>query len=147
MRRILIGLSLLAVIAGIHACAADAPTRPPSGGGGQSTALQIQLFTNDANPRAGSCTLIEAVVSLNGTAVPDGTSVFFTTDFGSFSQNGLPSVSVVTTNGTAITALCGPGAGSAKVKATATSAGKTGSATITIVFQPDAGTLPFVSSC
>jgi hypothetical protein len=147
MRRILIGLSLLAVIAGIHACAADAPTRPPSGGGGQSTALQIQLFTSDANPRAGTCTLVEAVVSLNGISVPDGTGVSFTTDFGSFSQNGLPTVSVVTANGAAITALCGPGAGSAKVKATATVSGKTGSATITIVFQPDAGTLPFVSSC
>ena len=147
MRRIAIALTLLALVVGLHACAADAPTRPPTGGGGQSTALLIQLFTSDANPRAGSCTLIEAVVSLNGTSVPDGTGVSFTTDFGSFSQNGLPTVSVVTTNGAAVTALCGPGAGSARVKATATVAGKTGSATITIVFQPDAGTLPFVSSC
>ena len=148
MRRIAIALTLVALVVGLHACAADAPTRPPGGGGGgQSTALQIQLFTSDANPRAGTCTLVEAIVSLNGNPVPDGTGVSFTTDFGSFSQNGLPSVSVVTTNGAAITALCGPGAGSAKVKATATSGGKTGSATITIVFQPDAGTLPFVSSC
>jgi hypothetical protein len=147
MRRIAILLTLLALVAGLHACAADAPTRPPTGGGGQGTALQIQLFTSDANPRAGTCTLVEAVVTLNGTSVPDGTGVSFTTDFGSFSQNGLPSVSVVTTNGTAITALCGPGAGAAKVRATATVSGKTGSATITIVFQPDAGTLPFVSSC
>ena len=146
MRRIAIALTLLALVAGLHACAADAPTRPPTGGG-QSTAVQIQLFTSDANPRAGSCTLVEAVVSFNGTSVPDGTGVSFSTDFGSFSQNGLPTVSVVTTNGAAITALCGPGAGSAKVKATATISGKTGSATITIVFQPDAGTLPFVSSC
>src|ERR1700682_3587567 len=147
MRRILIGLSLLAVIAGIHACAADAPTRPPTGGGGQTSALQIQLFTSDANPRAGTCTRVEAVVTFNGNPVTDGTGVSFTTDFGSFSQNGLPSVSIVTTNGAAITALCGPGAGAAKVRATATVSGKTGSATITIVFQPDAGTLPFVSSC
>jgi len=148
MRRIAIALTLLALVVGLHACAADAPTRPPGGGGGgTSTALQIQLFTSDANPRAGSCTLIEAVVTLNGNSVPDGTGVSFTTDFGSFSQNGLASVSVVTTNGAAITALCGPGAGTARVKATATVSGKTGSATITIVFQPDAGTLPFVSSC
>lgn len=148
MRRIAIALSLVAVVVGLHSCAADAPTRPPSGGGGTpSTALQIQLFTSDANPRAGSCTLIEAVVSLNGSPVPDGTGVSFTTDFGSFSQNGLPVVSVVTTNGAAVTALCGPGAGSAKVKATVTVQGKTGSATLTISFQPDSGTLPFVSSC
>src|SRR5712691_1377382 len=147
MLRIAIALTLLALVVGLHACAADAPTRPPTGGGGQPSALVIQLFTNNANPPAGTCTLIEAVVTLNGTSVPDGTGVSFTTDFGSFSQNGLPSVSVVTTNGTAITALCGPGAGTARVKATATVAGKTGSATITIVFQPSAGTLPFVSSC
>jgi len=147
MRRIAIALTLLALVVGLHACAADAPTAPPPGGGGSTGALQIQLFTSDANPRAGSCTLIEAVVTLNGASVPDGTGVSFTTDFGSFSQNGLPSVSVVTTNGAAVTALCGPGAGSAKVKATASVSGKTGSATIIIVFQPDAGTLPFVSSC
>lgn len=147
MRRIAIALTLLALVAGLHACAADAPTRPPTGGGGQGTALLVQLFTSNANPAAGTCTLVEAVVTLNGTSVPDGTGVSFTTDFGSFSQNGLPTVSVVTTNGAAITALCGPSAGAAKVKATATVSGKTGSATITIVFQPDAGTLPFVSSC
>ncbi|MEP6995163.1 MAG: IPT/TIG domain-containing protein [Acidobacteriota bacterium] len=147
MRRIAIALTLLALVAGLHACAADAPTKPPSGGGGGTSALQIQLFTSNANPRAGTCTLVEAIVSLNGNPVVDGTGVSFTTDFGTFSQNGLPSVSVVTSNGTSVTALCGPGAGTAKVKATATSGGKTGSATITIAFQPDAGTLPFVSSC
>ena len=79
--------------------------------------------------------------------MPDGTGVSFTTDFGTFSQNGLPSVSVVTANGTAVTALCGPGPGTAKVKASATVSGKSGSATLSVVFQPDAGTLPFVSSC
>lgn len=148
MRRIAIALSLLALVVGLHACAADAPTRPPSGGGGgQTSALQIQLFTSDANPKAGTCTLIEAIVSLNGSVVPDGTGVSFTTDFGTFSQNGLPTVSVVTSSGAAVTALCGPGAGPAKIKATATVAGKTGSAILTVVFQPDAGTLPFVSSC
>ncbi len=148
MRRIAIALSLLALVVGLHACAADAPTKPPSGGGGgQTSALQIQLFTSDANPKAGTCTLVEAIVSLNGAVVPDGTGVSFTTDFGTFSQNGLPTVSVVTSSGAAVTALCGPGAGAARIKATATVAGKTGSANLTVVFQPDAGTLPFVSSC
>lgn len=148
MRRIAIALTLLALVVGLHACAADAPTRPPGGGGGgNSSALLVQLFTSDANPKAGTCTLIEALVSLNGNAVPDGTGVSFTTDFGTFSQNGLPTVSVVTSGGAAVTALCGPGAGQAKVKATATVSGKTNSATVTIVFQPDSGTLPFVSSC
>lgn len=148
MRRIALALILVAAVVGIQACAADAPTAPrPGAGGGTSSALSVQLFTTDANPKAGTCTLIEALVSLNGTAVPDGTSVNFSTDFGTFGQNGLPLVSVVTTNGSAVAALCGPGAGSAKVKATATISGKTSSATLVISFQPDSGSLPFVSFC
>jgi len=148
MRRIAILLTLLAAVAGLHACAADAPTNPgPGNGGGGGTALQIQLITNDSNPKAGTCTLIEAVVTVNGNAVPDGTTVNFSTDFGTFSQSGQPLVSVVTQGGTAVTALCGPGTGPAKVHATATSGGNTGSANLTIVFQASTSTLPFVSSC
>jgi hypothetical protein len=149
MRRIAIALILIAAVVGIHACAADAPSapKPGSGGGTTSSALSIQLFTNDANPKAGTCTLVEAIVALNGTPVPDGTSVNFATDFGTFGQNGLPLVSVVTTGGTAVTAICGPGAGTAKLKATASSGGKTNSATLSVAFQPDSGTLPFVSFC
>ncbi len=149
MRRIAFALILAAAVVGIHACAADAPTapKPGSGGGVTSSAVSVQIFTSDANPKAGTCTLLEASVTLNGTPVPDGTSVNFSTDFGTFGQNGLPLVSVVTTNGSAVTALCGPGAGSAKVKATATVSGKTNSATVVITFQPDSGTLPFVSYC
>jgi hypothetical protein len=148
MRRIALALILVAAVVGIHACAADAPTAPrPGSGGGSSSAVSVQLFTTDANPKAGTCTLIEALVSLNGVPVPDGTSVNFSTDVGTFGENGLPLVSIVTTSGNAIAALCGPGAGSAKVKGTATVAGKTNSATIVISFQPDSGTLPFVSYC
>lgn len=149
MRRIAIALILAAAVVGIHACAADAPTAPPPGAGGgvTSSAVSVQLVASDPNPKAGTCTLIEAFVTLNGAAVPDGTSVNFSTDFGTFGQNGLPLISIVTTNGTAVTALCGPGAGSAKVKGTATVQGKTNTGTITINFQPDSGTLPFVSFC
>jgi hypothetical protein len=148
MRRIAFALILIAAVVGIEACAADAPTAPkPGTGGGTSNAVSVQLFTTDANPKAGTCTLIEALVTFNGSSVPDGTSVNFSTDFGTFGENGLPLVSVVTTNGAAVAALCGPGAGSAKVKATATVSGKTNSSSITINFQPDSSTLPFVSSC
>ncbi len=148
MRRIAILLTLVAAVAGLHGCAADAPTNPGTGnGGGGGSALTIQLITNDSNPKAGTCTLIQATATINGTAVPDGTSVNFSTDFGTFSQNGQPLVSVVTQNGVAVTALCGPGAGEAKVHATATATGNTGSANLTIVFQPSSATLPFVSSC
>ena len=147
MRRIAISLTLAALVAGLYGCAADAPTSPNPGPGTGSNALQINLFTNDANPKAGTCTLLEAIVTLNGNAVPDGTGVAFSTDFGSFSQSGLPLVSVVTQNGVAVTALCGPGAGTAKVRASATVNGNSAATNLTIVFQPDSGTLPFVASC
>ncbi len=148
MRRIAIALILVAAVVGIHACAADAPTAPrPPSGGGTSSAITVQLFATDANPKAGTCALIEALVSYNGAPAPDGTSVNFSTDFGTFGQNGLPLVSDVTTGGHASTAICGPSAGTAKVKATATVAGKTNSGYVTIIFQPDAGSGPHVSYC
>ncbi|MFY9550475.1 MAG: IPT/TIG domain-containing protein [Thermoanaerobaculia bacterium] len=147
MRRIAIALTLAAAVVGLHACAADAPSAPRPGPGGGTSALQIQLFTNDANPKAGTCTLIEAIVTLNGSPVPEGTGVSFSSDFGTFSQSGLPLVSVVTQSGTAVTALCGPGAGTARVRASATVGTNTGSANLTVVFQASAGTLPFVSNC
>ena len=149
MRRIAIALILAAVVVGIHACAADAPTapKPGAGGGVTSSAVSVQLVASDANPKAGTCTLIEAFVTLNGAAVPDGTTVNFSTDFGTFGENGLPLVSIVTSNGAAVAALCGPGAGTAKVKGTATVQGKTNSGTVTINFQPDSSTLPQVSYC
>ena len=149
MRRIAIALVLAAAVIGLYSCAADSPTapKPGAGGGVTSSAVSVQLVASDANPKAGTCTLIEAFVTFNGSPVPDGTSVNFSTDFGTFGQNGLPLISIVTTNGTAVTALCGPGAGSAKVKGTATVQGKTNSGTVTINFQPDSSTLPVVSFC
>jgi hypothetical protein len=149
MRRILIVLTLAAAVAGLHACAADSPTapRPGTGGGQTSSSVSVQLFTSNPNPPAGTCTLIEAIVSFNGNPVPDGTTVNFTTDFGTFGENGLGAVSIVTTSGTAPVALCGPGAASAHVKASATVQGKSNSATLVINFQPNSSTLPFVSFC
>lgn len=149
MRRILIVLTLAAAVVGLHACAADSPTapKPGSGGGQTSSAVSIQLFTSNPNPPAGTCTLIEAIVSFNGNPVPDGTTVNFTTDFGTFGANGLALVSIVTTGGTAPVALCGPGAGPAHVKASATVQSKSNSASLTVNFQPSSSTLPFVSFC
>ena len=149
MRRIAIALFLVAAVVGLYSCAADSPTapKPGAGGGVTSSAVSVQLVASDANPKAGTCTLVEAFVTLNGSPVPDGTTVNFSTDFGTFGQNGLPLISIVTTNGTAVTALCGGGAGPAKVKGTATVQGKTNSGTVTINFQPDSSTLPTVSFC
>src|SRR5262249_20726994 len=149
MRRTLIVLLLAAAVVGVYACAAAAPSppKPGAGGGTPSTSVSVQLFTSNANPKPGPSPPIRAMVTLHGTPVPDGTSVNFTTDFGTFGQNGLALISVTTIDGQAVTALCGPGAGTAKVKASATVQGKSNSAQVLINFQPDSGTLPFVSFC
>ncbi|HEU5248468.1 MAG TPA: IPT/TIG domain-containing protein, partial [Thermoanaerobaculia bacterium] len=153
MRRIAITLTVLALVAGAFGCSSDAPTPPktggPGGGGPTGTsALQIRLFTSNPNPPAGTCTLIQAVVTRNGANVPDGTGVVFSTDFGVFAQNGLPLISVVTQNGSALTAVCSEFPGAAVVRATSTVGSDTASATITIAFQPaSAGAGPFVSFC
>ena len=136
MRRIAIGTLAVALIAQLVGCSADAPTAPPAGGGGGNNgALQISLFTNDANPEAGACTMIQAVVTLNGANAPEGTGVSFSTDLGSFVQSSKQTVSVVTTGGTATTSICSPQSGVAHVRATASVQGKNGSANLPISFQ------------
>jgi uncharacterized repeat protein (TIGR01451 family) len=151
MRRIFFRLSVVALAAVVYACSSDAPSpTPPKGSGnppGGSSALQVRLFTNNANPTAGSCTSIQAIVTVNGANVPDGTGVAFSTDFGSFQQNGLPLVSVVTQNGAAVTAVCSTSVGVSKVKASATVGADTGSSTLNVSFQPSAQSVPFFSFC
>jgi uncharacterized repeat protein (TIGR01451 family) len=154
MRRIaLILLGAALVGAASWFCSSDAPAPTPPGGGGggglTTSALQIRLFTSNANPVAGSCTLIEAVVTLNGASVPDGTGVSFTTDLPTsfFSQNGLSVISVVTQGGTATTALCSSGVGFATVRASATVGPNTASATILIAFQASPLSAPFFTFC
>ncbi len=147
MRRIAIATTILALVAHLTGCAADAPSAPRPGGGGQNDgSLHVVLNTNNANPAAGGCSLMQATATLNGANVPDGTSVSFVTDLGTFSQNGQPSISVVASGGVAVTSVCSPVPGVANVRATARAQGKVGDASLPISFQssPSAG---FVSSC
>ncbi|MEO8191775.1 MAG: IPT/TIG domain-containing protein [Acidobacteriota bacterium] len=154
MRRNAIGLLGIALVAFTLACSADAPApTPPNGGGGNprvtpgASPLQIRLFTSNPNPTAGTCSLVQAIVSLNGANVPDGTGVAFSTDFGVFQQNGEAVVSVTTQNSASVTAICSVSAGIANVRASATVSGQTGSSTIPISFQPSSQAAPFFSSC
>ncbi len=133
-------------------CSSDAPgPTPPKNGPGPTgtSALQIRLFTSNANPVAGTCTLLQALVTLNGANVPDGTGVAFTTDLSTsvFQQNLLSLISVVTQGGTATTALCSTGAGLATVRATSTIGSEKGTATIQIAFQPSPQVAPFFTFC
>jgi hypothetical protein len=147
MRRIAIGTTTLALVAHLIGCAADAPTAPrPGGGGTNDGSLHVVLNTNNANPAAGACSLVQATATLNGANVPDGTSVAFVTDLGTFAQNGQPSISVVASAGVAVTAVCSPVPGVANVRASARAQGKVGDASLPIAFQlsQSAG---FVTSC
>ena len=147
MRRIAIGTTILALVAHLSGCAADAPTAPrPGGGGNNDGALQILLNTSNPNPPAGSCSLIQATATLNGASVPEGTGIAFVTDLGAFQENGQPSVTVVATSGVAVTSVCSPVSGIANVRASATVQGKSGNASLPIAFQltQSAG---FVTAC
>src|SRR5262245_10784922 len=148
MRRIAIGITVLALVAQLIGCAADAPTAPPPGGGGNPNngAVLVSLFTSDANPPAGGCSLVQAIVTFNGSNVADGTGVSFATDLGAFGQNGSNTVSVVTSGGSATTSICSTGPGVASVRASATVQGRTDTETLPISFQTTtSGAL--VSSC
>jgi hypothetical protein len=153
MRRIATALLGIALVAFYMACSADAPAPTSNGGGGgprttpTPSALQVRLFTTNANPTAGNCTLIQAIVTLNGSNVPDGTGVAFSTDFGIFQQNSNVVVSVTTQGGAAVTALCSSNAGLANVRATASVGSQTGTGTLVISFQASAQAGPFFSSC
>ena len=70
MRRIAVLLLFVALVAGFYACSADAPNPTGPKGGGGSNALQISLFTNNANPTAGLCSTVQAVVTFNGASGP-----------------------------------------------------------------------------
>src|SRR5262245_49260169 len=154
MRRIvfiLVGVALLGSASWF--CSSDAPSPTPprvnTPGPSGSSPLQIRLFTSNANPIAGTCTAIQALVTLNGSNVPDGTGVSFTTDLANsvFQQNLLPLVSVTTQGGVATTALCSNSTGLATVRASATVGSDSGSATIQIAFQPSPQVAPFFTFC
>jgi hypothetical protein len=106
----------------------------------------VSLNTNDANPKVGTCALVQASAALNGVNVADGTGIQFSTDLGSFAQTGSNTASVVTSGGAATTLLCSVNPGLAHLRASASVQNKTGSATLPISFQSSPSSA-FVSSC
>jgi hypothetical protein len=128
MRRIVLILPLLALVAVSWACTADAPTAPNG-----TNPLQVQVSSANANPAVPTCTPIQAIVTLNGANV--ATVVTFSTNFGTFGQNGPTMISVTTQSGVANTSLCSTAAGVAVVKASATVGAFTSSSTLNVTFH------------
>jgi hypothetical protein len=127
-------------------CAGETPTSPsngqPPGSGGGSCTVSIGMISSSLSPLAGSEVVVRASVTKGGSAVPDGSSVAFTTDLGVFAENGLPTVSKTSDAGNATVTLFSSVAGPAHVKATFECA----STTLTITFSGSTSQGPFVSS-
>ncbi|HWC64482.1 MAG TPA: hypothetical protein VG777_00260, partial [Thermoanaerobaculia bacterium] len=116
----IVALAAIAAAGLMAGCSADSPgptgTPPPKPG----TGLSLVLVASNATPKAGSCTLIQATATQNGVAVPDGTSIQLSAVGGAFGQNGLQTISLVSTGGSVTTALCSNVEGPATVKGTVT---------------------------
>ncbi len=149
MRRIPFPSAALAagLAAFLAGCAGETPTSPASGGGGGGNNggncnVAIAMATTALNPYAGTEVVVRAAVTKSGSAVPDGTSVFLTTDLGFFAENGLQSVSKTTVAGNADVTLYSGTPGLAHVRASYDCQ----STTINITYQGTPNQGPYVSS-
>jgi hypothetical protein len=137
-----------ALVVLLTGCAGETPTSPNPGGGGGgggnggNCTVTIDMTSTAVNPVAGSEVVVRASVKRSGAAVPDGTSVQFSTDLGFFAENGLQTVSKTTLGGNADITLFSASAGPAHVKATFECA----SNTATVTFSGSTSQGPFISS-
>src|SRR5512140_1782360 len=147
MRRLPFPASALAagLVGLLTGCAGETPTsssNPPPGSGGGSCTVSIGMVSSSLAPVVGSEVVVRAAVTKGGAAIPDGTSVSFTTDLGVFAENGLPTVSKTSIAGNADVTLFSSASGPAHVKTTFECA----STTLTITFSGSTSQGPFVSS-
>jgi hypothetical protein len=130
-RWILVLLALLLAVAMAGCKGESSPTAPPitsgggsggSGSGGTTTppsGATVTLTVSNATPVVDSSATITATVSLNNTAVANGTAVEFQTDLGTF-QSGADVKSIIrtTTNGVTSVTLTSSAIGVATITAT-----------------------------
>jgi hypothetical protein len=138
-------LLLAGLALALTGCSGESPTAPPGAGGGSGNGnctVTITLDATSVTPLAGSAVIVRATVKKGGVAVPDGSSVVFTTDYGTFQETGLPSVSKVTTSGFADVTLAATVSGTSHVKAVS----DCGSATIAVQFAAIPVDGPYISS-
>lgn len=120
--RVLSALLLIIALMGLGGCKGESPTAPSPGGsgGGGNTPPQgaaITLTVSDRNPDLNGQTTITANVTLNGAAVPNGTAVEFSTDFGTFIETGSGIALRTTTNGKATATLTSNASGVSTITA------------------------------
>ena len=151
MRRIPFPTAALAVglVVLLTGCAGETPTSPASnqppggpGGSGGTCTVAIAMVSTSQAPVVGSEVVVRASITKGAAALPDGSSVQFTTDLGVFAENGLPTVSKTSISGNADVTLFSSSAGPAHVKATF----ECGSGTITVTFSGSSSQGPFIAS-
>ena len=136
---------LLALLLLFAACKGETPTAPPAGGtppGGSipPSGANISLASSNPSPVIDSTVTITATVTQNGSPVPNGTAVEFTTTAGTFTDvtPGVTSLIRTTTNGIATVNLTAPTAGLARVAATVNNV----RATIDVTFRTESPCVP-----
>ncbi|HET9794438.1 MAG TPA: IPT/TIG domain-containing protein, partial [Thermoanaerobaculia bacterium] len=145
----IVALAAIAAAGLMAGCSADSPgptSTPPPGPG--TNGLAITLVANPTNPIQGNCSLVTVNATQNGAPVPSGTSVTLSSTFGTFAQNGLQTISLVTTNGATTTAICSNTVGPATITGRVTVGAKSATGTTSVNFQSNGvPTGPFISVC
>jgi hypothetical protein len=154
LRILLIALVALLALTMIGCKSESSPTAPPNtstvppGGVTPPSGATVTLTVSNANPLVSSQVTVTATVAQNGSAVPDGTAVQFTTTIGTFADTGTNTTIRTTTGGVATATLTSSSAGTATITATVNNVSKTTSVTFTTVptTTPPPNTAPTISS-
>ena len=143
----LVTLAAIVAVALMAGCSADSPgptgVKPPPGSNG----LAITITANPLNPVQGTCSLVVATATQNGSPVPAGTAINLSSTFGVFAQNGLQTISLETTNGSVQTAICSNLVGPATVSGSVTVGSNTATGSRLVTFQSNGIKTTFISVC
>lgn len=154
LRILLIALVALLALTMIGCKSESSPTAPPNtstvppGGVTPPSGATVTLTVSNANPLVSSQVTVTATVTQNGSAVPDGTAVQFTTTIGTFADTGTNTTIRTTTGGVATATLTSSSAGTATITATVNNVSRTTSVTFTTVpaKPPLPNTAPTITS-
>src|SRR5687767_127594 len=142
-------IALPAILLLFAACKGETPTAPPpggGGGGGGQTPTQnatLVLTASATNPLINTTVTVTATVTQNGTPVPNGTAVEFTTTHGLFADTLSQATIRTTTNGIATVSLTATTVGVARVSAFVTNVTRS----IDITFRVEAPCVPPDPDC
>ena len=154
LRILMIALVALLALTMVGCKGESSPTAPPTtstvppGGVTPPAGASVTLTVSNATPLVNSQVKVTATVTQNGSAVPDGTAVQFTTTIGTFSDTGQNTTIRTTTAGVATATLSSASAGTATITATVNNVSKTTTVTFSTVpvTPPLPNTAPTITS-